>query len=77
MTWKRIVAAVVLIPAVVGLVLSARTAWVAIALAPVMLLALFEFFALGDAIGHRAYKFWTAVFDQSNGTAPNAPSRRP
>jgi len=24
------------------------------------LLALFEFFALGDAIGHRAYKFWTA-----------------
>jgi CDP-diglyceride synthetase len=26
-----------------------------------MLLALFEFFALGDAIGHRAYRFWTAT----------------
>ena len=27
----------------------------------VILLALFEFFALGDAIGHRAYRFWTAA----------------
>src|SRR5215475_11179795 len=61
MTWKRVATAVVLIPAVVGLVLAARTAWVAVALAGVMLLALFEFFALGDAIGHRAYKLWTAV----------------
>jgi phosphatidate cytidylyltransferase len=26
-----------------------------------MLLALFEYFALGDAIGHRAYRFWTAT----------------
>jgi len=60
MTWKRIATAVVLIPAVVGLVLAARTAWVAVALSGVMLLALFEYFALGDAIGHRAYKLWTA-----------------
>jgi len=61
MIWKRFATAVLLIPAVVGLVLAARTAWVAVAIASVMLLALFEFFALGDAIGHRAYKFWTAV----------------
>ena len=61
MTWKRIATAVVLIPAVVGLVLAARTAWVAVAMAGVMLLALFEYFALGEAIGHRAYKIWTAA----------------
>src|SRR5262245_23139945 len=61
MTSKRIATAVVLIPAVVGLVLAAGTAWVAVAISGVMLLALFEFFALGDAIGHRAYKVWTAV----------------
>jgi phosphatidate cytidylyltransferase len=61
MTWKRVATAVILIPAVIGLVLGAPTAWVAVATAGVMLLALFEFFALGDAIGHRAYKFWTAA----------------
>jgi len=61
MTWKRVATAVVLIPVVIGLVLGAPTAWVAVAMAGVMLLSLFEFFALGDAIGHRAYKFWTAV----------------
>jgi len=60
MTWKRVATAVVLIPAVVGLVLGARTAWVGVAVTGVMLLALFEYFALGDAIGHRAYKVWTA-----------------
>jgi len=70
MTWKRVATAVVLIPGVVALVLWASTAIVAIALAAIILLALFEFFALGDAIGHRAYRFWTAtcalllVFDQ-------------
>jgi phosphatidate cytidylyltransferase len=61
MTWKRVATAVVLIPAVIGMVLGARTAWVAVALTGVMVLALFEYFALGDAIGHRAYKVWTAV----------------
>ena len=59
MTYKRIATAVVLIPAVVGLVLYARTAWVAVAMGGVMLVALFEFFALGEAIGHRAYRWWT------------------
>jgi phosphatidate cytidylyltransferase len=61
MTWKRVATAVVLIPVVVGLVLKASTAWMSIALALVILLALFEYFRLGDAIGHRAYRFWTAT----------------
>jgi phosphatidate cytidylyltransferase len=61
MTWKRVATAVVLIPCVVGLVLWGSTAVVAISTALVILLALFEFFALGEAIGHRAYRFWTAA----------------
>jgi phosphatidate cytidylyltransferase len=60
MTWKRVATAAVLIPFVVGLVLYGSTAVVAIALTLIMLLALFEYFSLGDAIGHRAYRFWTA-----------------
>jgi phosphatidate cytidylyltransferase len=60
MTWKRVVTAAVLIPFAVGLVLWGSTAMVALATALVTLLALFEYFALGDAIGHRAYRFWTA-----------------
>lgn len=61
MTWKRVATAVVLIPGVVALVLLGSTAMLAIGVALVTLLALFEFFALGDAIGHRAYRFWTAT----------------
>jgi len=61
MTWKRVATAAVLIPCVVGLVLWGSTAIVALATALVILLALFEYFALGDAIGHRAYRFWTAT----------------
>jgi phosphatidate cytidylyltransferase len=61
MTWKRIATAAVLIPCVVGLVLWGSTAFVALGTALVILLALFEYFALGDAIGHRAYRFWTAA----------------
>jgi phosphatidate cytidylyltransferase len=82
MTWKRVATAVVLIPFVVGLVLWGSTALVAIALALVILLALFEFFALGDAIGHRAYRFWTAtcalllVFAQWNAPADPGPMIR-
>jgi len=78
MTWKRVATAAVLIPFVVGLVLWCSTAVVAMALALVTLLALFEYFALGEAIGHRAYRFWTAtcalllVFAQWN-----APSQEP
>src|SRR5258708_23448604 len=61
MTWKRVATAAVLIPFVVGLVLWGSTAIVALAVALVTLLALFEYFALGEAIGHRAYRFWTAT----------------
>jgi phosphatidate cytidylyltransferase len=61
MTWKRVATAAVLIPFVVGIVLWGSTAIVALALGLVTLLALFEYFALGEAIGHRAYRFWTAT----------------
>ncbi|HLB87589.1 MAG: hypothetical protein DMG35_01025 [Acidobacteria bacterium] len=61
MTWKRVATAVVLIPLAVSLVLWGSTAMVSIAVALVILLALFEYFALGEAIGHRAYRFWTAT----------------
>jgi len=47
MTWKRVATAAVLIPVVVGLVLWGSTAIVALAVALVTLLALFEYFALG------------------------------
>src|SRR6266851_2296117 len=61
MTWKRVATAGVLIPFVVGIVLWGSTALLALAVALVTLLALFEYFALGAAIGHRAYRFWTAT----------------
>jgi phosphatidate cytidylyltransferase len=61
MTWKRVATAVVLIPFVVGLVLYASTAVVAVALTAVIVLAMMEYFALGDAIGHRAYRVWTLI----------------
>src|SRR2546428_58724 len=61
MTWKRVATAVVLIPLAVSLVLWGSTAMLSIAVALVILLALFEYFALGEAIGHRAYRFWTAT----------------
>ena len=59
MTLTRVLTALVLIPIVVGLVLFTSTAAVAIATAVVTILALWEYFALGDAIGHRAYRLWT------------------
>jgi phosphatidate cytidylyltransferase len=59
MTWKRVATALVLIPVVVGLVLFTPTWVVAIATAVVTVLALWEYFALGEAIGHRGYKTWT------------------
>lgn len=61
MTWKRVFTAALLIPLVVGIVLRASTSAVAIAIAFSILLSLFEYFALGAAIGHRAYRFWTAT----------------
>src|SRR5258708_15687865 len=60
MTWKRVATAVVLIPLVVSLVLAGSTGLVAVAVALVILLAIFEYFSLGEAIGHRAYRLCTA-----------------
>ena len=61
MTWKRVLTALVLIPVVVGIVLFTPTWVVALATAGITVLALREYFALGDAIGHRAYKMWTIL----------------
>jgi phosphatidate cytidylyltransferase len=61
MTWKRVATAAVLIPLVVVLVTKAATAWVALGMTLVLVLALIEYFALGDAIGHRAYRLWTTA----------------
>ena len=78
MTWKRVATAVVLVPLTVGVVLWGSTAIVALAIALITLLALFEYFALGEAIGHRAYRFWTAtcalvlIYSQWRGRAPHS-----
>jgi len=57
MTWKRVATAGCADSVRRGLVLWGSTAIVALAVALVTLLALFEYFALGEAIGHRAYRF--------------------
>ncbi|HME12384.1 MAG TPA: phosphatidate cytidylyltransferase [Candidatus Acidoferrum sp.] len=59
MTWKRVVTAAVLIPLVVGLVLYGSTLVVALATGVVVVLALLEYFALGEAIGWRGHRAWT------------------
>jgi phosphatidate cytidylyltransferase len=59
MTWQRVLTALVLIPVVVAIVLFTPTWAVALATAVITILALREYFALGDAIGHRAYRLWT------------------
>jgi phosphatidate cytidylyltransferase len=61
MTWTRVATALVLIPVVIGIVLFTPTWVVGVATAAVTVLALREFFALGDAIGHRAYRTWTVI----------------
>jgi phosphatidate cytidylyltransferase len=61
MTLTRVLTALVLIP-IVLVVIVFTPAWdVAIFTAIITILALWEFFALGDAIGHRAYRLWTLV----------------
>ncbi len=59
MTGTRVVTALLLIPVVLVVVLLTPTYVVAAALAVVTVQALREYFALGDAIGHRAYRCWT------------------
>jgi phosphatidate cytidylyltransferase len=46
-------------PVAIAIVLFAPTWGVAIAVAVLTVMALWEYFALGEAIGHRAYRFWT------------------
>jgi phosphatidate cytidylyltransferase len=59
MTLTRVLTALVLLPIAIGIVLFTPTWAVAIAVAVLTMLALWEYFALGDAIGHRAYRLWT------------------
>jgi phosphatidate cytidylyltransferase len=59
MTSTRVLTALVLIPLVVVLDLFTSTTAVALATAVVTVLALWEYFVLGEAIGHRAYRLWT------------------
>lgn len=61
MTWKRVATAALLIPIVVAIVLYGSTTAVALATAAITVLALWEYFALGEAIGHRAYRLWTLL----------------
>jgi phosphatidate cytidylyltransferase len=59
MTGTRVLTALVLIPIVLAVVLLTPTYVVAIAVAIITVQALREYFALGEAIGHRAYRLWT------------------
>jgi phosphatidate cytidylyltransferase len=61
MTWKRVATAVVLMPVAIGLVLWGSTTVVAVAVAVLTAVALWEYFGLGEAIGHRAYRVWTVI----------------
>lgn len=59
MTLTRVLTALVLIPIVLIVIIFTPVWDVAIFTAIITILALWEFFALGDAIGHRAYRLWT------------------
>ncbi len=61
MTWRRILTAAVLIPAVVAVVWWGATGLVAACVGLVTLLALLEFFALGEKAGLRGYRLWTCA----------------
>lgn len=60
MTGQRILTAAVLIPLVVGAVLYGNTPLVAVLVALVMLLALYEFFVLGEEAGMPGHALWTS-----------------
>jgi phosphatidate cytidylyltransferase len=61
MTWMRIATAAVLIPAVIAAVWWGSTGLVTALAGLVTLLALLEFFALGERIGLHGYRLWTSV----------------
>lgn len=60
-TLARVLTAAVLIPVVVIIVLWGTTPLVTGLAALVLLLALLEFFALGERIGMHGYRFWTSL----------------
>ena len=59
--WKRVASAVVLMPVVIALVVWCSTTVVAVAVAVLTAMALWEYFGLGEAIGHRGYRVWTVI----------------
>lgn len=59
MTGTRVLTAIVLVPLVVGIVWLGPTGLVAAVVAGMALLALWEFFALGEKAGLRGYPRWT------------------
>jgi phosphatidate cytidylyltransferase len=60
-TLTRVLTAIVLIPAVIALIWWAPTLVVAAVGATVVVLALLEFFSLGERVGMRGYRFWTCA----------------
>lgn len=75
MTLTRVLTAVVLIPAVVAVVWWGSTGLVAAATGLVTLLALLEFFALGEKAGLPGYRAWTGVCAMGLLLAQLAPPR--
>jgi len=61
MTCTRVLTALALMPIAIAIVLFTPSWAVAIAVALFTVLALWEYFALGEAIGHRAYRLWTIL----------------
>ena len=61
MFWKRALTAVILVPSVVALVLLAPVWLLAGAAGVVILLALWEFFRMGDLAGFPGYVQWTTL----------------
>jgi phosphatidate cytidylyltransferase len=60
-TLTRVLTAIILIPAVIALVWWAPTLIIAAVGATVIVLALLEFFSLGERVGMRGYRIWTCA----------------
>lgn len=75
MTLTRVLTAAILIPAVVAVVWWGSTGLVAAVTGLVTLLALLEFFALGERAGLHGYRIWTGVCAMGLLMAQLAPSR--
>ena len=60
-TQLRVLTAAVLIPLVVAAIWLGPTLLVALVSAGITILAMIEFFDLGDRIGSKAYRIWTYI----------------